>query len=379
VTTETFEPLCWTACAYLVARGLIKEDRTSLIWAGVVAGVAMEAKYGMAFWLVGLAIGVLIFARKLLATRALWIGAALCVLISAPSLVWQAVHGWPFLEYVGGRSVTRGITGTPLDFALRQAFALNIILAPLWITGLVAPFAIRSLHPARFLPVAFAVTAAIIYLTHGKGYYLYPAYPALFAVGAAACQRLGKWIRWPWMALALAESAILAPIILPILDPPALARFLDRTHLRPHADEQAAIGAPLTQVFSDELGWRDLEKKVAEVYRSLPPDEQASVAILGPNYGEAAAIDVYGAADHLPAAISGSLEYWLWSPRGHDGGVMILINGDEERWSRLCASLERRGTFGAPLAMPYERDRPIFLCRARVPLQRVWERFKRYN
>ena len=102
------------------------------------------------------------------------------------------------------------------------------------------------------------------------------------------------------MALAAANTALLAPLVLPILPPAALAAYLDRLHLHPAPDEIAAIGAPLTQVFSDELGWRALEHSVAAIYRALPPDEQGRAAIIASNYGEADAIDVFGREDHLP-------------------------------------------------------------------------------
>jgi hypothetical protein len=42
------------------------------------------------------------------------------------------------------------------------------------------------------------------------------------------------------------------------------------------------------------------------------PDERAGAAILASNYGEAAAIDVYGETDSLPPAISGNSQYFLW-------------------------------------------------------------------
>ena len=32
-TTTTFEPLCWTLCAYFVARGVVRDDPRSLLWA----------------------------------------------------------------------------------------------------------------------------------------------------------------------------------------------------------------------------------------------------------------------------------------------------------------------------------------------------------
>jgi hypothetical protein len=380
LTTSTFEPLAWTACAYVVTRALIQDERRCWLWAGAIAGVALQAKYGIAFWLVGMLAGLALTpARAVLATRGAWIAAMVALVIAAPSLIWQTRNGWPFIGVMLAHGEHHSnFTGTPPRFEIQQALAMNFVLAPLWIAGIAGPFAAGSLKPARFLAIAYGVTAALIIGLHGKDYYLFPAYPTLFAVGAVACARLGTWLTAGWMVLAAAAAAPIAPVVLPILDPPALAAYLDRLHLRPAPDEQAAVGAPLTQVFSDELGWRAMERSVAAVYRALPADDQRRAAIVASNYGEAAAIDVYGAADHLPPALSGQDQYFFWGPRGYDGSVMIHVGGDIERWRHACAQLDVAGTFGAPLVMPYENDRPIMVCRGlRIPLADAWPRFKR--
>ena len=379
LTTSTFEPLAWTAFAYFVARAAIRNDHGALVWAGITAGVALQAKYGIVFWMAGAGIGLLLFDRTLLASRQCWVGAALALAIASPSLIWQALHGWPFLQVMRFHADHHtNFTGTPVHYEIGQALAMNVVLAPLWIAGLVAPFVVRSLRAVRFLTIAYCVSAALIVAGAGKDYYLFPAYPCLFAIGAVAAARLSRWILVPWLSLATANAVLLAPLVLPILPPPALAAFLDRTHLRPPPDERAAVGAPLTQVFSDELGWRDLERTVAKVYRSLPSDERSRAAIVASSYGEAAAIDVYGRADNLPPALSGQDQYFYWGPRGYDGSVLIHVNGDLDRWRRNCASLDVVASFGAPLAMPYENGRPIFVCRGiRVRLQDAWPSFKR--
>jgi hypothetical protein len=351
------------------------------VWAGAVAGVSLQAKYGIVFWMAGIGIGLLPFSsRTLLANRCCWAGVALAALIAAPSLIWQAGHGWPFLQVMKFHADHHtNFTGSPVRYELGQIIAMNIVLAPLWIAGVIAPFAVADLKPVRFLPIAYCIAAALIIAGSGKDYYLFPAYPALFAIGAVAAARLSRWILVPWMSLGAANAAIIAPIVLPILSPLTLAAFLDRTHLRPPPDEIAAVGAPLTQVFSDELGWRDLEKTVAQVYQSLPPEDRSRAAIIASNYGEAAAIDVYGRADHLPPALSGQDQYYFWGPRGYDGSVLIHINGDIDRWRRNCASLEVVASFGGPFVMPYENARPIFVCRGiRIGLQDAWPHFKRF-
>lgn len=380
LTTASFEPLTWTASAYLIARAVLCDDRRALIWAGVVVGLSMEAKYGIVLWLIPMAIGLaLTSARRIFTWRECWIGLGVAAILSAPSLIWQAANGWPFIEIIANHTKSN-ITGGPLHFELGQILALNPLFAPLWIAGIIAPFTAERLRPARFLVIAFLGATALTLATHGKDYYLFGAYPAILAIGAVVAARLWSWVIGLWLAASVANFALLAPVILPLLPPQQLFGLLESKHLRPEPNEKAAVGAPLTQVFSEEMGWRDLERRVAAAYRALPPADRARAAIFATNYGEAAAIDVYGRRDGLPGAISGDNQYYLWGPRSHDGSVMLLVNGDPETWRSRCGSVEVVSRFGVPLAMPFEQDRPIALCRSlHGGLAAAWPRLKRYG
>jgi hypothetical protein len=381
LTTSTFEPVAWTVCSFLLTRCIVHDDRRAILWAGVAVGIAMEAKYGVAMWLIGLAIGIVATpARRVLLWPQCWMAAGLAILLAAPSLIWQATHDWPFFSAVFQPAVAgRTYLGTPLQFAIRQIIALNPLLAPLWIAGLVAPFLLDHLKSVRFLSIAAAVATLIDYGGGGKDYYLFPLYPTLMAVGAVAFGSMARTTAAVWLAAAFAVSAAMAPAVLPILEPDTLAHYLDVTRLRPPPNERAAMGAPLTQVFSDEIGWRDLERQVAAVYRSLPEDDRRQTAIIASNYGEAAAIDFYGRSDGLPPVLSGENEYFLWGTHGFDGDIVIHVNGDPQRWRRLCNSVETLATFGVSYAMPYESGRPIFVCRGLRPaMAQIWPRFKRY-
>jgi 4-amino-4-deoxy-L-arabinose transferase-like glycosyltransferase len=379
--TATLEPLGWTLCAYLVLRAVVRGDTRAFLWTGFIAGLSLEAKYGIAIWLVGLTLGVLITnARRVLFSRNFLLGAVIAVAIGLPSLIWQSLYGWPFLAIIARHSNEgRFFAGSPVGFTITQALAMNIVLAPLWIVGLIAPFVSISLKPARVLAVAFVLTGVAVMAAHGKDYYLFPAFPAVFAVGAVAAGRWSKWLNWPWMVLALANSLLILPLMLPVLSPDRLHDYIVRHHLAPRPNEAAGIGASITQVFSDEFPWRALEAKVASIYAALPEADRSHAGIFASNYGEAGAIDFFGRADNLPPALSGQNQYFLWGPRGYDGQVLIVINGDPERWKRLCTRLEIAGTFGAPYAMPYEESRPIMICRGLVkPLGEMWPMFQRY-
>jgi len=382
LTTSTFEPIAWTGVAFLLTRAVFKERRSDLIWAGVLSGIAMEAKWGIAVWLVALAAGVIVTpARRILLWRQFWLGLAVAAILVAPNLIWQWRHGWPFFEVILPHlDRQKDFTGPLWRFEWKQAVSMNLLLAPLWLAGAIAPFVDRRLAAARFLAFAFMTATAIYYLERGTNYYLFPVYPTMFAVGAVFYEQLHNSLTRIWLATAIVVSAIYAPVALPILAPTDLARYLEFTHLRPEPIEAAGVGAPLTQSLSDELGWRDLESKVAAALHQLSPQDRGRVAIIASNYGEAAALDVYGGADGLPQALSGHNQYFLWGPRGHDGSLILHVGGSMARWADVCGFVEEVSRFGGPYVMPYENDRPIFICRdLRMPLADLWSKLKRFR
>ena len=65
-----------------------------------------------------------------------------------------------------------------------------------------------------------------------------------------------------WLSLAAVQFAIVLPVVLPVMGPYRLAYLLNHSHLRPRPDEIAGIGAPLTQMFSDEMAKRGHPPKV---------------------------------------------------------------------------------------------------------------------
>jgi hypothetical protein len=147
----------------------------------------------------------------------------------------------------------------------------------------------------------------------------------------------------------------------------------------PSAGEHEKLGA-LPQYYADMFGWPQMAAKVAAVYHALPPRDQARAVFFGDNYGEAAAIDVFGRRLGLPAAISGHNNYFLWGPRGHDGSVIIIIGGSPQHYAALFRSVQVAGRIDTPYAMPYETNQPIYVLRdMRPPLGQFWPQVKSYQ
>lgn len=379
LSTSTFEPLTFTGVAYLIVRAHLRNEPGLYKWAGLVAGLSFETRYGILMWAAGLFVGIIIAGpREILRTRDLWIGAGIAALIALPNVVWQAAHGFPFLELVRNDN-SGNLIGTPGGFFLQQIFLMNFLLAPLWLTGIVAPFFSARLRPYRFLGIAFVATAIFIVASHGKAYYMTAAYPAMFALGAAAISNIWRAVVALWAVLAALMSIPALPYIM-ALEPPAKLKYaIDHSSFKMQPMERAGTGAPLMQTLSDQFGWRELARKVSGVYANLPPQEQAKAAIWASNYGEASAVDVYGQG--LPPAISGNNQYYLWGTHGFDGSVVLAVNGDPDEWSRLCTSSRVVATFGtSQYEMPYETHRPIVLCLGmHEPLAQVWPQFKHYG
>ncbi|BDE04871.1 hypothetical protein WPS_01470 [Vulcanimicrobium alpinum] len=333
-------------------------------------------------WLVALLAGVAVTPqRALLARRELWAAVALAVALALPSVLWQAAHGFPFAELVAAARDKNAAIVAPL-FVLNQILVMNPLFAPLWIAGLVAPFVRRDLAPMRFLGIAYVAVLALNLAGHGKDYYVAAAYPALFATGAIAFERVVRsaLARGIVLAAAVALSAIAAPTSLAILDPVSLQAYIARFHLASQQQEKSFAGTALPQNFADQLGWRDFVREVGTAYASLPPDVRAHTAILVANYGEASALDLYGAPFGLPPALSPHNQFYLWGLRGQTPAAVLRVTRDVGGLRAHCGGVRVFGTTFSRWAMNYENGKTIALCTRPAPrLAEWWPELKNFS
>lgn len=250
-----------------------------------------------------------------------------------------------------------------------------------WLAGLWAGMVRPDLKVARAFPIAWLILFAVFDASHGKAYYPSSIYPTLLALGAVWIEgRIGNaTARAAVLGLAVACGLLVAPLTLPILPVETFLRYQQVVGLAPASGEHQKLGA-LPQYYADMFGWPEMAQKVAAVYWSLPPQERAKAAFWGNNYGEAAAIDTFGAQLGLPAALSGHNNYWLWGPRGHDGSVLIIIGGSRKHYAELFRSFAVAGRIDAPYAMPYETDKPIYVLRGlKIPMKDLWTQAKHFE
>ena len=382
---NSFEPLFWMGCAWLLIRIVRTGDARLWLWFGVVAGLGLENKYSMGLFGFALVAG-LVLARqyRLFASRWFWIGGAIAFLIFLPNLVWNIVHHFPFLELQRNiKRSGRDVALSPFHFLIQEQAAMLPLSLPIWIAGLDFFFFRRIGRPYRFLGWAFVITAAMIMVLSPRIYYLFPAFPVVFAGGAVLWERLLQHRRWvilkgAWVTLMILMGAALAPVVIPVLSPEDFIRYSKVTHQEQPRIENHELG-PLPQLMADQFGWPEMAATVASVYNSLPADVRPRTAIFAQSYGQAGAIDYYGPSLGLPQAISGHQSLYLWGPRGYTGESMIVMGDRRARLEEIFTSVKWMAKVNNPYSMPYNHV-DVYWCQGlKQPLAEFWPQVKNWD
>jgi len=386
LTMNAFEPVFWMGCAYLAIRIIKTGNQKLWLLFGLLAGLGLENKHSMLFFGFGFFVGLLLTPhRRMLLRPWIWLGGVFAFLVFLPNLLWEIHLNFPTVELLlnvqrSGRNVSLNAVG----FVLQQVLLMHPLAFPLWLAGLWYYLFHNEGRRLRLLGWTYLVVLGCFLLMGGRVYYLAPAYPMLFASGAIVFQSFVERRRWdrlkPAYALALLlTGAALAPFgYFPLLPVETYIRYSQALHFGPPRIETHRSG-PLPQIYADMFGWPEMAASVARVYAKLSPEDKARCAIFGQNYGEAGAIDFFGARYGLPKAISGHQNYYLWGPRGYTGECVIVMDDRPERLAQLFASYEKVATVFHPYSMPY-RHFDLYLCRGlKWNLQEIWPRVKKWN
>ncbi len=380
---NAWEPLFWLGSAYTVLCMIDTGNPRLWIVFGAMAGLGLENKYSIAFFVVALIAGLLLTPeRRVLFTPWIFAGAGVALLVFLPNLIWNIQHQWPFLELMrnireSGKDVVLG----PFAYLGQQMAMVNPLSLPFWLGGLGFVLFAPSMRRYRAFGFAFVITIGLFLVMHGKDYYSAPVYGLVLAAGAVGAERLlanRRVLQAACFAWLLVAIGLLLPLMLPVLSLEALVRYQSRLPFQPAKTEKSFEGAVLPQYYADELPWEPMVAAVARVYRSLSPEERAKTAIFCANYGEAAALDFFGPKYGLPPAISGHQNYYLWGPRGYDGSIVIVVGQRAESERKDFASVREAAEVNVPYALSYETG-PVLLCRGlKWDLQSEWSKVKRW-
>ena len=385
--------LFWALASAVLLHALDGGNERTWWLLGAVLGLGLMNKVDVLWLGAGLGVGLLFSGRHLLRTRGPWIAGVLSFLIFAPHLIWQALNGWPTVEFVRNASSNKMKTVAPLDYIGEQVMTMHPFTLPIWLAGLVF-----LLSQPRFRIAGWIYPSVLLILVvngTSRSGYLVGAYPLLFAAGGVALvswlgripfgrERFARIAVPAYAVVLLAAGAFTAPLVLPVLSVEDYLQHAKRLGIEASTDERKEVGQ-LPQFYADMFGWPELAAEVARVADQLDAGERQETAIFVGNYGEAGAIRFFGQKYDLPPVLSGHNAHWMWGPdvierHGLTGSTVIVLGGSEERHRRLFDRVELAGRTQCEYCMPYENDVPIFIARdPKVDLLEAWPQIKHYD
>lgn len=360
LTTTAPDLVCWTVALLLVTKLLRSGDPRWWLAIGGAAGIGMTAKWNIGFLVAGLLLGFTLTrqARPLLRSRYLLYGAVVCAVCAAPDFVWQAVHGWP--NFAVFHALQQNAWKNRANYWPNQILYTSIALVPLWIRG-----AAWSLRSALYRPVGIAAVAVICaqFVLGGKSYYPGGIYTFLFAAGAIALTIRPVRIRAAVYCLAAVISAVIS---LPLLPAAALARF------------------PIQKInydLGEEIGWPSEVKLLSTVWHSLPTTQRQHATLLAGNYGEAGAVDRYGASYGLPQVYADHNNFSLWGPPPATDTAAVAIGIDPALLHREFAHVTQIAVYHNGLGVDDDEEgTPIYVVTGlRTSWATAWPAFQDFS
>lgn len=381
---NSFAHLFWALAAYLLVL-IVKQSRPGLwILLGAVMGLGLLNKIDFLWFGAGLAAGLLLTdLRRHLSTPWPYVAGAIALLMFSPYIIWNAGHGWAHLEFMRNASGGKYSGLSRIDFLKGQILLPGPANAVIWLTGLVS-LVLGKGRRFRILGVVYLTGLAVLLINaHSKAEYLAPAYPMLFAAGAAAIERWAargkRYLGVPALAvLSVATSAVILPFAMPMLPVETFIGYQRALGMSPATSENLRL-AELPQFYADMFGWEGLAKDVSAVFMSLPEEERWTAVVFARNYGEAAAIEYYADRYPVPRVICPHNSYWLWG-YPEKVGTLIVLRGSEADSRKSCEDVTVAATHTSRYAIPYENNMPIYICRGlRIPMATLWATDKNFN
>ncbi|WP_208394644.1 ArnT family glycosyltransferase [Mucilaginibacter gilvus] len=366
-----FDQLWWVLTVWLFCKYLNTADVRYLYWLGAAVGFGMLTKYSMAFFTFSLIIGILISKeRKLLFNRHVIISALIAVLIFLPNIIWQFVHHLPVITHMKQLQATQLDYVKPMDFVIQQLLVNGPSLF-VWLTGFAFLMLSFKLRRFRYLAIAYVLIFLFLLKMNGKNYYLFGAYPMLFAAGGFAFEKMitrSKVIlRVATIVLFVLPNLLLLPLFLPIFSFDRTVSLFKYAHEHVRFLDFAVTWEdqkqhPTTQDYADMLGWEEMAQKAAQTYHSLTPEQQKQAQIFADNYGEAGALHHFHKKYNMPDVVSLNSSFALWAPDNLDAKYIIYVDDDDNVTARLAPLLEsykQTGEVFTPLAR--EKGTRIYL------------------
>lgn len=360
VGTNAVDVVAWVVTCWLLIRLIRTRDERLYLAIGAVVGVDLLAKYLIVLLLLGLVAGILVAGpRQILRSWYLAAGTGIAAVLAAPTLIWQAAHGWPQFAMAGALSKALGGEAR-IAFVPFQLLVIGLFLAPVWIAGLAGLLRGSRWRAYRSIGVAYVAVAVLLLVIAGQPDYTSAVLVVLLAAGSVRAAGWARTVRrraLTWSAVVV-NGIIAAVLMLPVLPIQAYA--------------ENPVLQQLGVVQLDQSDWPQLADQIAVVYRSLPAADQQHTVLYGNHYGQAGALDRYGPALGLPRAYSGQNSYAQFGVPSDDKTVVITVGVDRATMAPYFDTCAQHGRldFDIPVS---DQHQPIMVCRGpNESWSRIW-------
>lgn len=375
----------WAAVFYLIVKMLNGSDQRLWLAVGLLLGIGMLTKLTILF--LGLTIFLslwLIRERVWFKQPWVWLGATVALLCSLPYIFWQWTHGWYFLAYAATYSGRTTHTSPVLDFVWNQLLPNNLVLLPVWLTGIAVLLFTRKFVAYRFFGFSYLILCAAIFYLGGQFYFMVPIYCVLVAAGSvwieqwfekrssAERPRIASKIAIP--AIYVLLSLPMLPFFVPVLSVDLLVQYVRPLGVNAGVRTEDRDIRDLPPHMADRFGWEEMAREVATVYHQVQKNSVDTVGITAGNWGKASALHVYREEFGLPEPISG--DGWFYFDalqRQSFRESYVAIGVSANKLQSVFKHVEQRAVFTNPHCMPDESNNAIYFCtRPRLNLRRYW-------
>lgn len=330
---NSLDVLCWTTCYLILIKYINTENRKWLFIAGAVLAIGFLNKYSILFLLVGIFPALLITKQRVLFTKKeLYLAVLLGLLLVMPNLLWQYQNGFPVFWHFRELADTQLVHVDRFAFMRSQLLffggSLFVIVSALYAFWFYEPF-----QKYRFFFWAFVFTLLFFIWVKAKDYYAIALYPIYIAFGAVFLANLFKagWKRY------LQPIAVAIPVLFFI--PAYNWVFPNKSpkYIVNHGERYKELGMlrwedgkdhALPQDFADMLGWKELARKVDQVYATIPHPDRTLV--LCDNYGQAGAINYYTSKGIRAVSFNADYINWFDFDRPYTNLIRVKSYGERE-------------------------------------------------
>ena len=368
--TATVDLVVWPAVILFVLRAVLRNRPQWWLAVGLLVGISMYNKLLIALLLTSLLAGiVLVGPRRLLRSRWTWSAGAIALIVGAPNLFYQATHHWP-QSTMGNALAYNNASNVRLLTVPILLVMFGIPLVPIWAAGISGLARRPEWRPVRFVAAAVPVLLALVIIGGSQFYYSLGLMTAMLAAG---CVVVADWIeagprsRLRWVVGGVTFNALTSIIIaLPVVP----------------LEHLGSTPVPtFNQIAQDQVGWPKHVKDIAGVRSSLPADERATAVVITENYGEAGAVDRYGAQYGITRVYSAQNELYFQARPPRSATTAIVVGSymaDLEKLFDSCVVADRLDNgLGVP---NQEQSIPISICRDPIGgWTRVWPAMQHYD